>query len=274
MIKDILLHVDPTAAGARRAEIASRLATRFHAHLTGLHVDAVEEEVLFYYGDMITTAIAALRGQSIVDSRRAQEIFFRATEGANFPYEWRSVKGAVATTIAAHGRCADLVVLGQGTAAGTRQVSDRVPMLTGRPALIVPSAAAPETALAQRIAIAWDGGREAARAVHDALPLLQSAKAVFILSISPDDRGGDAHHGPSPAELATHLDRHAIHTQILVRPRAGLSIAGVLQATMAEVSADLLVMGFYGHSRMSELILGGVTRDILNTTEVAVFGSH
>ncbi len=274
MIKDILLHVDPSAAGARRAEIASRLATRFDAHLTGMHVDAVDEEVLFYYGEMVTTAIAALREQSVADNRRAQEIFFRATEGANFSYEWRSVKGAVATAIAAQGRCADLVILGQGTATGTRQVSDRVPMLTGRPTLIIPSHEMPGTSLGQRIAIAWDGGREAARAVHDALPLLDTAEAVFILSISSDGRSDDATHGPGPAELATHLDRHGIRTQILERPRAGQPIAGVLQAAMAEVSADLLVMGFYGHSRMSELILGGVTRDILNTTEVAVFGSH
>lgn len=274
MIKDILLHVDPSAAGARRAEIAGRLATRFDAHLTGLHVDAVDEEVLFYYGEMVATAIAALREQSILDNRRAQEIFFRAAEGANYSYEWRSVKGAVAAAIAAQGRCADLVILGQGTATGARHVSDRVPMLTGRPTLIVPSQEMSGTTLGQRIAIAWDGGREATRAVHDALPLLKTAEAVFILSIPPDSRGEDVNRGPAPAELAVHLDRHGVRTQILERPRGGLPIAGVLQAAMAEIAADLLVMGFYGHSRMSELILGGVTRDIFNTTEVAVFGSH
>ncbi len=274
MIKDILLHVDPSTACARRAEVACRLATRFDAHLSGLYVNAVDEEVLFYYGDMVASAITSIREQAIADNRRAQEIFFRATEGADFSYEWRSVKGLVATSIVAQGRCVDLVILGQGTGAGARLVSDRVPMLTGRPAMIVPTQETASASTAQRIAIAWDGGREATRAVHDALPLLKTAEAVFIVTISPDSQSENANHGPIARELSIHLDRHGIRTEVLERPRAGLPIAGVLQAAMAEVSADLLVMGFYGHSRMSELILGGVTRDILNTTEIPVFGSH
>lgn len=272
MIKDILLHVDPSAAGARRAAVAVELARRFDAHLTGLHVDAVDEEVLFYYGEMVATAITALREQAAADNRRAQEIFFRATEGAAFSYEWRCVRGAVASSIAAQGRCTDLVILGQGVAASARHVADRVPMLIGRPVLVVPAIAA-DVSPGRRIAIAWDGGREATRAVHDALPLLHAAEAVFILSIARET-GEDGRLGPDPADLAVHLARHGVRAQILERPRGGLPIAGALQAAMAEIAADLLVMGFYGHSRVSELILGGVTRDILNTAEVAVFGSH
>ena len=274
MIKDILLHVDPSPAGAHRAEVACRLASRFDAHLSGLYVNAVDEEVLFYYAEMVASAIAALKEQAVLDNRRAQEIFFRATEGANFSYEWRSVKGAVATAIAAQGRCVDLVVLGQGTGAAARHVCDRVPMLIGRPVLIVPNQESPGASTAQRIAIAWDGGREATRAVHDALPLLKTAEAVSIVTVLPESQGESVNHGSPATDLATHLDRHGVRTHIIERPRAGLPIAEVLQGAIAEVSADLLVMGFYGHSRMSELVLGGVTRDILNTSNIAVFGAH
>jgi nucleotide-binding universal stress UspA family protein len=119
--------------------------------------------------------------------------------------------------------------------------------------------------------IAWDAGREAARAVHDALPVLERAKSVVVLVINP--RRGN--HGAEPgADIALHLARHGIKVEAQNTEVKDLSVADALLSRLADQGIDLLVMGAYGHSRLRELVVGGVTRQLFQQMTVPVLMSH
>jgi nucleotide-binding universal stress UspA family protein len=120
------------------------------------------------------------------------------------------------------------------------------------------------------VLIAWDGGRPAARAVGDALPLLMMADRVEVITVT--DTGRDEY---SPAERITrHLARHGIKATSARYPRDSLSTANALLSYAAEANADLMVMGGYGHSRLREFVLGSTTRKILQTMTVPVLMAH
>jgi nucleotide-binding universal stress UspA family protein len=123
------------------------------------------------------------------------------------------------------------------------------------------------------VVIAWNSAREAARAVHDAMPLLIAAEAVTVLTIDP--REGPQGHGELPgADISLHLARHGVKAQVERTVSADLPVGEVLLSRLADLGADLLVMGAYGHSRMRELLLGGATRSLLQSMTVPVLMSH
>jgi nucleotide-binding universal stress UspA family protein len=145
-------------------------------------------------------------------------------------------------------------------------------MLAGRPILVVPYAGH-FARIGQRVVIGWDASREAARAVNDAMPLLAAAEAVTVLTIDPEQspRG----HGEIPgADIALHLARHGVTAQVERTVSAGIGIGNTLLSRAADLEADLLVMGAYGHSRVRELLLGGVTRTMLTSMTLPVLMAH
>ena len=142
----------------------------------------------------------------------------------------------------------------------------------GRPALVVPDIGAGKT-LGRRVMIAWDTGREAARAVNDALPILQQAEAVTVLSVNP--RPGIDLHGEEPgADIALHLTRHGVKVEVQRTQVEEINIGDTILSRLADLGSDLLVMGAYGHSRLREVVLGGVTRTLLESMTVPVLMSH
>jgi nucleotide-binding universal stress UspA family protein len=244
-VKDILVHLDVTSRSKARLGVAAALAVRHGAHLTGLFTLDLPS------ADMFSGAAMPLIGsspQAVVDSMRADAIAASEPVEAEFRErlrldgiegEWRLAEGHQAATVALHGRYADLTVVGQPNAyEPTDTALEAIPvtaMLTsGRPILVVPFTGDYPT-VGQRILVAWNASREAARAVNDALPLLVGAQAVTVNDI-PD---GEA-----------------------------------LLSYAADVSADLIVAGGYGHSRVRELAFGGVTRTLLAEMTVPVFFSH
>ena len=121
--------------------------------------------------------------------------------------------------------------------------------------------------------VAWNGGREATRAVADALPLLARAKEVTVLVINPED-APDTHGDVPGADIALHLARHGVNA-VATRIHAGdMEAANIILSRAAETGIDLLVMGAYGHSRLRELVVGGVTRSILASMTMPVLMSH
>jgi nucleotide-binding universal stress UspA family protein len=125
----------------------------------------------------------------------------------------------------------------------------------------------------RRAMLAWDGSREAARAVHDALPLLRLAEEAIVLIVDARDLG--ARVGPQPgADVAAHLTHHEVRTRVKQVRSDRLGIGELILAQAGEEGADLLVMGGYGHSRLREMLLGGVTRHMLEHTTVPVLFSH
>jgi Universal stress protein UspA and related nucleotide-binding proteins len=140
----------------------------------------------------------------------------------------------------------------------------------GRPVLVVPEKASLVMPLTRAI-IAWRPTREAARAVHDALPFLRTAKFVDILIYDGEsDTSADEHMGA----LVGHLDHHGVRAKIHSQESSGIDIGSLILSHAKKTGADLIVAGGYGHSRLLEWILGGVTRELLATTSIPLLLSN
>ena len=166
-------------------------------------------------------------------------------------------------------RCHDLTIMQQNQGRELeRSLLTAALFGSGRPILVVPDTYNAPAKLST-VLIAWDGGAPAARAAADALPILQRAGAVRIVSVL-GPREGDLE--ADQVSMVRHLALHGISAEASIL--AGTDVAGVLLSYVADVGADLLVMGGYGHSRFREFVLGGTTRDILASTTVPIFMAH
>ena len=150
--------------------------------------------------------------------------------------------------------------------------ADAILLSVGRPVLVLPYAG-DAAVKADNVLVCWDAGREAARAVTDALPLLRRAKRVTVLSV--DSRASAGGHGEQPgADIALYLSRHGIKAEAARTTSGGIDPGSVILSRAFDYGADLIVMGAYGHSRLRELVLGGATREIFRSMTVPVFLSH
>lgn len=182
--------------------------------------------------------------------------------------------GTIDDVIVSQAAYADLIVVSQaGDPLDLEQpIAPSPGMLaisSGRPVLVVPNRAG-EFQVGRKILIAWKPCAEAARAVHDALPLLKQARSVTILEADPEMRAGSL----VGAEIAGHLARHGVNvTATYVNERHSNGGMTIL-ARAAEIGTDLIVMGGYGHSRLREVVFGGVTSHILKHHRIPVFMAH
>lgn len=142
----------------------------------------------------------------------------------------------------------------------------------GRPAPVIPQAGAPVMP-PRRVLIGWDGSREASRAVHDALPLLVHATRVTVVVVDPHHHAARLGEQPG-ADLAAHLARHGVRVVVEQAMSGGRAVGEAILALASETGADLLVTGGYGHSRLREMVLGGVTRRLLEHMTCPVLMAH
>ena len=167
------------------------------------------------------------------------------------------------------------VVAGGGSkadgAAATRAYFVSLLMESGRPVLVVPPKCQLTMPL-KKVVVAWKPSREATRAVNDAMPLLSAASSVDVVLVDARERD---EHGVGPGDdLLAHLKRHNVKARIVTKKSRGRRVSQVLLEHTRKQEAQLLVMGGYGHSRLREWILGGVTRDLMTTTTLPIFFSH
>ncbi len=168
-----------------------------------------------------------------------------------------------------HARYTDLTVIGQQGDGGADTLSpDDLVMRSGRPVLVIPHIGV-KRLVGKHIVVAWDASREAARAVGDAMPVLEHSEMVDIMSIEPEGIGD-----LPGADLAQHLARHDIKAEAKQSVANRIDTGDVLLNYVSDSGADLVVMGAYGHSRMREFILGGVTHHMLNHMTVPILMSH
>ena len=283
--KDILVHLDDGRGHETRLRLACDLARRQEAHLTGLF--GIEPLAPGGLASQATSAYVDIETMQIVQEKRRQAVlavagrveatFGAETARAGVSGEWRIIEGEVADLMTLHARYADLAILGQvdpdnpppGSAAS---LPESVLLGSGGPVLVIPYVGRFET-LGQNVLIAWNGSREAARAVRDALPILMEAKSVTVLSANPDR--GILGEGDLPAaDIAHHLARHAVKAEASYTVGEDIAVGDMLLSRAADLGADLIVMGGYGHSRTRELILGGATRALLRHMTVPVLLSH
>jgi nucleotide-binding universal stress UspA family protein len=278
-IRDILVHLDATPRAATRLALAAGLAQRLQAHLTGLFVLDIPLPV-FAGGEMAGAAAMAdmidgMRAAGLEESAKVEASFAETLRREGIAGEWRLAEGITGAQLALQGRYADLLVVGQAAPDGATPGNAAIEAAlfqSGRPVLVVPHSGA-VASLGRRALVGWNASREASRALHDALPLLAGAESVTVLTINaePSVEG----HGEEPgADIARHLARHGL--QVTVRRIAGAEISAgdLLLNEAADLGADLIVMGGYGHSRLRELVLGGATRTLLGQMTVPVLMSH
>jgi len=276
-LKDILVHVDNTKSCATRLETVMALALENDAHVTGVYA---------YQKQVIPAFIQAQIGQSVLDEqarqfekmRKQAEIqFAEITNRAGVRSEWRSIEGEAFEVLRLHARYSDLLVLGQydpGDDAneGLDDLPDRLVLACGRPVLMVPYAGKFED-MSRRVMVAWDGSRLACRALNDALPLMEQAKAVDVLSVNPQD-ADKGHHAFPGADICLHLARHGVNAEAHHIIADDMDAGDMLLSRAADEGASMLVMGAYGHRRLRELVLGGVTHHILKHMTLPVLMSH
>jgi nucleotide-binding universal stress UspA family protein len=274
-LKDVLVYVDSDPACDSRVEVAASLAASYEAHLTGLHTTGW----LRFPGYLEIGAPPHFLDEQrrLLDKRvRQAEARFHGRAGRyGIRAEWRVDEGDLVGSVKLHARYADLTVVGQG-----RDLKDAPSELTflpeelvlgvGRPVLVIPRYGTFER-IGERVLIAWNGSREATRAVHDAIPILKRAAAVTVLSINPD--GEPTRRTPS-ADIALHLARHGIAAEAASTASLDIGVGDVLLSRAADLGVDLIVMGAYGHSRVREMVLGGATRHLLQHMTVPVLMSH
>ena len=277
--RDILVAADDTAECEERVSVAVRLAARHEAHVIGLMVREQVYIPRYAAANLPSSLLAEQREMEEQARARVRAKFERQAAQAGVPHEWYVADGDPVKAVALFSRHADLAVIGQENpeSAGfgtSKDLAEHVVLASGRPVLVVPYVGT-YPRIGERVMIAWDASREAARAVADALPLLQAAQHVVTLSANPDAGGRSDRHGDLPgADIARHLARHGVRVEAQRLNAKEVSIADMLLNRIADEGVDLLVMGAYGHARVREIWLGGVTRHLMRRMTVPVFISH
>ena len=282
-VRKLLLPLTGTAAGESALTAALVVARQYNGHILALHVRADSRDVAPLAGEglsgaMIQEMMQATDKESGERSSAIRVMFDRAIESAGIRIERPTAKAdhptatfAIVTgreedVVAPHARLADITIVPHPESGDDVSSSDALHAVlfdSGRPVLIAPHR--PPTSLGRRVAVAWNGTGEGAAAVQAALPWLRDADAVRILSSDDYQR-----NGPVARELANYLALHGVHAeQATFRPLDREVGAGMLAAAR-EFGADLMTMGAYSHSRLRQLILGGVTRHVLENADLPV----
>jgi nucleotide-binding universal stress UspA family protein len=253
-LAEIVVFVDGRTETGAILEFAGALAREHGAHLIGVFMQpqpARTQSEAFARGEGILAVIEAHRAQleRIEADHRSQ--FEDIVGRYRIRSEWRS--GPALET------------------AGPPGLAESLVMTSGRPIIMLPPGSAPSRI--RRILVGWNSRREAIRAVADALPLLVRAEAVEVLVVDHERRPAD--HGQDPgADIARHLARHGAHIEVQRRSSGGEDVGHFLLSQAAAFGADLVVMGAYGHSHLSEWVFGSVTRTVLGEAALPVLMSR
>lgn len=279
MIRDLLVPLTGTGGDATTLSAAVALAGRLQAHLAVVQPFAMPAPTIEPWGMApdITELYAELRGEAVAYAERFRPVLER--EQIRFELRLAESLFLEAPEVAAlQARYMDLAVMPSAAAqdqrdrAALRRLFGALLFGSGRPVLVVP----PHASLAWPVAravVAWRPTREAARALHDAMPLLAEDAALDVVVVDPDR--GDQGHGDWPgADVGAHLARHGYRIESTALPRQDQTVAGVLLRHAGERGAQLLVAGGYGHSRFREWMLGGTTSELLQSATTPILFSH
>jgi nucleotide-binding universal stress UspA family protein len=275
MIKDIIVNLglgkhDPAG------DYAITVANTFEAHVLG--VAFAFEPVIpgMVMGGIPPEFIETQRTQSDKKARGAVAHFEEAARLAGVSAETRIISTGISGAADQLGRLArrfDLAIVGQpdgNNAAPDEVVDEGVLFESGRPVIFVPFIQKAGLKL-DRVMVCWDGSRAATRAVADSIPILQKAKLVEIVIVTTKHFKSDEAPG---VDLAKHLARHGLDVNLKRITSPDIDVASTILSYAADSNADMIVMGGYGHSRLREFVLGGVTRSIFETMTVPALMSH
>jgi nucleotide-binding universal stress UspA family protein len=274
--RNILVQVDETPLSATRVAAAADLAARFGATLTGVFLRS-DDIPGFVAGDAFSAIVTVevyvqeRNANLAIASTKARASFEEATAGKDLATSWIEINGDDDATVLAAVRRFDLVVFPHVAASnfGTYAISaSHIAMGSGGPVLVLPEQGFP-IPFGKRVLVAWKESREAARALRDAWPFLVNAEEVHFLSVTRD--------APSDFDdiLRRNLADHGVRAFHWHGDRNDdMQIGNVIQRHAGRVGAELIVLGLYGHSRMRELLLGGVSRDLMSALPLPLLVSH
>jgi nucleotide-binding universal stress UspA family protein len=272
----ILVQLDDTPACEQRIRTAARMTKRFAGLLQGIYATQSSADMQKDQALLAVTEVA--RNMSAKERRHRVEARFRQIV---------EDEGATSTVLAMSGsdvtdeivvavRCADLSIVGQPDIDNDRtgfqkRLVENVLLGGGAPLLVVPRGVLTNDT-GTNVLIAWDGGREASRAIRDAMPLLTTALQVTVISVVEPHAARDGSR--TLDTLRAYLATHRVDARFKRREAVNTDATEHLLSEAANIGADLIVMGGYGHPRLRELVLGGVTRRMLDSMTIPVLISH
>lgn len=274
MIQDIIVNLAVGRSHDPAIDYAISVAKTFEADLVGI---AFRYEPLFVAGAMEaipTDFIETQRAENAKAAREAIARFKGATANVDLPVEMQTIEAGLEDVPSAFGRLArtfDIAIVSQSEPEKLRpedRIVEAALFESGRPVIAVPYIQKDGLKL-DRALVCWDGSRTAARALADAMPLLEFSKSIELVTVENGHKGDNVRL----ADVDRHLARHGLKAEAK-RISADVDVASAILSHAADSSADFIVMGGYGHSRLREFILGGVTRDMLGAMTVPVLMSH
>ncbi len=284
-LRDLLVVLDGSTRDEAVLGVATVLAQRHDAHLTGYcPLEALMPANLgFALGGYpaltsMQGVVEQIEGEALAKAAVIETAFRDALQRNDLRGDWELGHGIAGDVVARRARTVDLVVLGQADPdhplpPAARHLIEDVLMNAGRPLLLIPFAGRFDT-LGTNVLIGWNATREAARAVHDALPLIDPKATVTVLTVERGRPGVELQDTPG-ADLAAHLARWGLTvTAARTATDGSISDGDALLSYASDIGADLLVVGGYGHSRARELVLGGASRGLLQHMTLPLLMSH
>jgi nucleotide-binding universal stress UspA family protein len=276
LIKDVVVNLTTGSSRGFAGEYAVSIAEAFSAHAAAIAFayDPVLPPTLM--GGIPADFIESQRAEAEAAASAAVAAFEEAARRAGISAESRMLTASVAAASDEFGRIArrfDLAVVGQADpdkVTPDELIGETALFQAGRPVLIVPYIQKTGLKL-DKVVVCWDGSRNAARALGDAMPFLGRAGTIEVLIISGERGKSDEIPG---ADIGQHLARHGLEVEVKRIVATDTDVANTILSYVADSGADLIVMGGYGHSRLREFILGGVTRSILEAMTVPTLMSH
>ena len=276
MYKEIILVLENQADSASMLQFACKLSAARAARLVGLYVHELDLSATRILPSTHLNLAVLLESQERDRARSAvaKKLFQEMTAAAAIDGEWRETDDLSTGHVAHFARRADLLLFGShDEPAGMRSIVLDVPAVileSGCPAIIIPELPQPQLPF-RRILVAWKASKEALRAIHDALPLLHEAEQVVIAAVYEE---AEAYGGDSVFEIVEHLRLHGVEASVELLDSAGRDAGAVILSQAAIMDANLIVAGFYGHARLTEFMLGGVSRTLFQKPRIPLFLSH
>ncbi len=276
MIKDIVVNLSVGEKAGPADDYAVSVAAAFGAHIAG---------IAFLYDPIVPVSGAGYIPAEVIEiqerenetaTKAALDRFGAACARAGVTAEPLTLSTSFAGAGDQFGRIArrfDLSIVGQAepeTSAVEDIIAEAALFESGRPVIVVPYIQKGPLKL-DRVMLCWDGSRAAARAIADAMPLLERAGRVEVVIVANERGKQDEIEG---ADMGTHLARHGLDVEVKRTTLGGIDVADVILSHAADAGSDFIVMGGYGHSRLREFVLGGVTRSIFRSMTIPVLMSH
>ena len=270
--RSLLVRVGADESSETVLRAACEVARRHDASVTGLFVIDVSAIAGFGAADVPPEIFERQRERLQEEAVQAERIFSAACANSDVEAEWRTVEGTTQWVVDLHARHCDLLCLGAARGGGRFLLDEDLIFSTGRPVLVVP----PEYAgagIGDSVALAWNASRESARAQGDAMGILRKATSVSVVTVA-DSSMSDRESDMIGIDVGRFFARHGIHVEPYAVHPGHVPVGQALHDWVHENGVDLLVMGAYGHSRLLEMITGGVTHWMLRHATIPVLMSH